>query len=123
MGVDCGFKGGKMRIAIDLDNTLFYNDIVDNITKEYGIPPTKHYDLRDLPPVAREKCFCLFNDEEAMHGLKPYDMIAEKLQEWVDDGNVIKFDDGYGTQDALYKNRLKDRKALYDYFVKEFIEI
>ena len=27
-----------------------------------------------------------------------------EFQEWIDDGNVIKFDDGYGTQDALYKN-------------------
>jgi len=26
----------------------------------------------------------------------------------------------YSTQDALYRNRLKGDKALYDYFVKEF---
>ena len=41
---------------------------------------------------------------------------------WFKDGNVFKFKDGYGTQDALYKNRLKDFKELYKYFIKEFGE-
>ena len=46
--------------------------------------------------------------------------MRELFKQWIADGNVIKFNDGYGTQDALYRNRLKDKKELYKYFKKEF---
>jgi hypothetical protein len=46
--------------------------------------------------------------------------MKEAFDEWIEDGNVIKFKDGYGTQDAQYCNRLKDEKELYKYFIKEF---
>jgi len=45
----------------------------------------------------------------------------EEFKEWFDDGNVIKFKDGYATQDALYRNRLESKEKLYEYFVKEFM--
>lgn len=40
--------------------------------------------------------------------------------EWLNDDNVIKFSDGYATQDAQYCNRLKTIQDLYKYFLKEF---
>jgi hypothetical protein len=46
--------------------------------------------------------------------------MRELFEQWIADGNVIKFNDGYGTQDALYRNRIKDKKELYKYFKKEF---
>jgi hypothetical protein len=45
----------------------------------------------------------------------------EEFKEWFDDGHVIKFKDGYATQDALYRNRLESKEKLYEYFVKEFM--
>jgi hypothetical protein len=48
-------------------------------------------------------------------------MNKQAFIEWFNDGNVVKFDDGYATQDALYNNRIKTIKELYKYFLKEFI--
>ena len=39
---------------------------------------------------------------------------------WIKDGNVVKMKDGYATQDAQYRNRLKGIAALRKYFIKEF---
>lgn len=46
--------------------------------------------------------------------------IKEAFNEWLEE-NVIKFSDGYTTQDAQYNNRLKDKKELFIYFKKQFI--
>jgi hypothetical protein len=43
--------------------------------------------------------------------------------DWFNDGNVIEGPDGYSTQDALYKNKLKNIKELYKYFLKEFVYV
>ena len=51
---------------------------------------------------------------------KEYKDMKDSFDEWIKDGNVIKFEDGYATQDAQYRNRLKDKKELYKYFIKEF---
>jgi len=40
---------------------------------------------------------------------------------WVEDGNVIKVQGGYATQDAMYRNRLGSMADLYHYFQKEFL--
>jgi hypothetical protein len=41
---------------------------------------------------------------------------------WIEDGNVIQNqDNSYSTQDAQYRNRLKDMDALKEYFYKEFL--
>lgn len=45
----------------------------------------------------------------------------EQFQEWLQDGNVSKFEDGYATQDAGYGNRLKNMDELKKYFKKEFL--
>jgi GNAT superfamily N-acetyltransferase len=50
------------------------------------------------------------------------DFFQEQFNEWMEDGNVIKFEDGYSTQDAQYRNRLKNMSDLKRYFYKEFIK-
>ena len=43
------------------------------------------------------------------------------FKEWMEDGNVSKNNDGtYSTQDAQYRNKLKDLNELKKYFKKEF---
>ena len=51
---------------------------------------------------------------------EPFDLRNIQFDNWVNDDNIIKFDNGYATQDALYNNRLKDEVELYKYFMKEF---
>jgi|Laugrespbdmm15sd_2_1035082.scaffolds.fasta_scaffold48094_2 hypothetical protein len=48
--------------------------------------------------------------------------ILPSFEAWIEDGNVIKMKGGYATQDAQYSNRLKTKKDLLKYFVKEFGE-
>lgn len=47
--------------------------------------------------------------------------ILNAFHQWENDDNVIKFKDGYATQCANYKNRLKTRKDLMQYFIREYI--
>ena len=46
----------------------------------------------------------------------------------MDEGNVITITDiidgkYYATQDAQYRNKLKSKSELYNYFIKEFINV
>jgi hypothetical protein len=50
------------------------------------------------------------------------DFWQEQFNAWMEDGNVIKLEDGYSTQDAQYRNRLKNMSDLKRYFYKEFIK-
>lgn len=50
------------------------------------------------------------------------DFWQEQFNAWMEDGNVIKFEDGYSTQDAQYRNRLKNMSDLKRYFYKEFMK-
>ena len=45
----------------------------------------------------------------------------KEFLKWLNSDNVIKMKDGYTTQDALYRNRLKTREDAFTYFKKEFI--
>ena len=45
----------------------------------------------------------------------------QSFKEWMEDGNVHKFEDGYSTQDAQWSNRLKGLDELRRYFRKEFL--
>jgi len=50
-------------------------------------------------------------------------MGGKLFQQWIDDGNVIEKSKGiYATQDAQYKNNLKGKTELYEYYKKEFGE-
>ena len=48
--------------------------------------------------------------------------LLPNFEAWIEDGNVIHMKGGYATQDAQYRNRLKTKKDLLKYFVKEFGE-
>lgn len=49
--------------------------------------------------------------------------IQKEFDEWRRDDNVSKNNDGtYSTQDAQWKNKLKDLEALKQYFIKEFLD-
>jgi len=69
-----------------------------------------------------------FADENYANGGVTYsewsndDFWQEQFNAWMEDGNVIKFEDGYSTQDAQYRNRLKNMSDLKRYFYKEFIK-
>ena len=45
--------------------------------------------------------------------------IRQQVLWWIEDGNVISFEDGYATQDAGWANRIADPHGLYIYFLKE----
>ena len=47
---------------------------------------------------------------------------SKEFKEWMNCGNVIQYHDGYATKNAQYKNRLKSKRELYNYFVREFFE-
>ena len=47
----------------------------------------------------------------------------KEFLDWINDDNVIQFSNGFGTQDAQYRNRLKNYTELYKYFIKEFISV
>ena len=46
--------------------------------------------------------------------------ILQAFYDWIEDGNVSKFDHGYSTQDSQWTNSFKTKYELYKYFVKEF---
>ena len=46
--------------------------------------------------------------------------MRKQFNEWIKDGNVIKIDGYYSTQDSQYCNRIETIKELYKYFKKEF---
>lgn len=50
-------------------------------------------------------------------------MNKKAFWEWYNDDNVIKFADGYATQDSQYRNRIKTIPELYKYFLKEFVYV
>lgn len=65
------------------------------------------------------KRFKAFNENKSFEWS---DEIQKDFDEWMNDDNVIKNTDGtYSTQDAQWKNKLKDLEALKQYFVKEFL--
>lgn len=52
-----------------------------------------------------------------LHKMERY---TKEFKHWIADGNVIKIDGYYSTQDAQYRNRIKNKSELYKYFIKEF---
>ena len=62
-----------MNVIIDLDNTLFYNDIVDKACADAGIERTSRHDLTDLPIDVQHRCWSDFESVDIMCNLKPFD--------------------------------------------------
>lgn len=80
---------------------------------------------------ANQECFELMRkfEFESMSRTCQYNLkcwieeeLLPRVEAWINDGNVIKMKGGYATQDAQYRNRLKTKKDLLKYFVKEFGE-
>ena len=65
-----------LNIVIDLDNTLFYNDIVDRACAKKGIDRTSRHDLTDLPQDVQEECWANFKDPKIMCSLKPFEDVV-----------------------------------------------
>lgn len=61
-----------MNFIFDLDNTLFYNHIVDTQCALYSIPRSKNHSLNDIPSHVQNKCFELFANVEVMCNLQPF---------------------------------------------------
>ena len=49
--------------------------------------------------------------------------MKKQFKAWIEDGNVVKIDGKYSTQDSCYTNRIKSLRELYKYFLKEFIYV
>lgn len=62
-----------MNVILDLDNTLFYNDVVDNVCAKHGIPKTKRFDLTDMPMDAQKECWDGFENVDLMCNLEPFE--------------------------------------------------
>ncbi len=44
----------------------------------------------------------------------------KEFNDWIANGNVVIINGYYSTQDTQYRNRIKNKKELYKYFIKEF---
>ena len=48
-------------------------------------------------------------------------LVKIQFKNWIEDGNVIKINGYFSTQDSLWRNKIKSKKDLFKYFIKEFI--
>jgi hypothetical protein len=78
-----------MNIVIDLDNTLFYNHIVDFMCASYSIPRGNRQDLMDLPEEVRSKCFEAFGHAYIMGNLTPFNGAIGVDKTLVDMGHKV----------------------------------
>ena len=65
-----------LNIIIDLDNTLFCNDIVDKACARKGVEKTDRHDLSNLPQDVQDECWKNFEDPKVMCSLKPFDDVV-----------------------------------------------
>lgn len=64
-----------------------------------------------------------FGKKNARGGVIFSESEQERFDFWMEDGNVSKNEDGtYSTQDAQWKNNLKDIDALKEYYYNEFLK-
>lgn len=83
MGMKYLLKGWlELNIAIDLDNTLFANNIVNDTCDGLGIPRPYDYMLSDVPEYVRNAIFSKFKDVSLMTSLKPYYGVRDILSHW-----------------------------------------
>jgi hypothetical protein len=43
------------------------------------------------------------------------------FNDWIENGNVIKINGYFSTQDSLWRNKIKSEKDLFKYYVEQFI--
>lgn len=78
-----------MNIIIDLDNTLFYNHVVDTVCAIHSIPRGAKHDLSDLPPHIRDECFLRFQNHEIMGTLTPFAGSYNVVKKLLDMGHNV----------------------------------
>jgi uncharacterized HAD superfamily protein len=86
-------KGTNVKIAIDIDDTLFRNDVIPTVIDEFGYDPKLkiEYDFHmlSLPEDVRLECQRRFKLGEYMHNLKPIDGCRDRVQEWADQNHTL----------------------------------
>jgi len=78
-----------MNIIIDLDNTLFYNHVVDHVCALHSIPRGVKHDLSDMPPYASEQCFAMFQNTTIMGNLTPFANAYNVVKKMLDMGHNV----------------------------------
>ena len=78
-----------MNIIIDLDNTSFYNNVVDTVCALHSIPRGIKHDLSDLPPYVRDECFLRFQNHEIMGNLAPFNGVYNTIKKMLDMGHNV----------------------------------
>jgi uncharacterized HAD superfamily protein len=72
-----------MNIAIDLDNTLFHNNIVEDVISELKMDITSYkWDLEELGKEGKDECYKRFKNPSFMCNLKAIKGCKEKIEEW-----------------------------------------
>ena len=83
----CGYKP---KIAVDIDDTLFVNNMVPDIIKEFGLPITTHsWDLHELGEIVLKELYNRFVLPKYMCELKPFDGAIDKMDYWNEQGYKI----------------------------------
>lgn len=78
-----------MNIIVDLDNVLFYNDVVDKTCALNCIPRGIKHDLSDLPKNISEECFTQFQNPAIMGGFKPFIGAYKVIKTFLDMGHKV----------------------------------
>ena len=78
-----------MNIVFDLDNTLFHNDVSEIVSREFNVPLTSYYDLREYSDDAKKRCYEMFNDVDKMCNLIPFDGAYSKLKILYEQGHTL----------------------------------
>lgn len=78
-----------MNIIIDLDNTLFYNHVVDTVSALHSIPRGNRHDLNDMPEHIKQICFNQFKDPNIMGNLQPFVGVYDVVQTLINMGHKV----------------------------------
>lgn len=84
------------------DNYLANNDMFSRMRK---------HDFISMSETCAYNFRCMLEDE-----------ILPQFNDWVNEGNVVKLSNGFSTQDTQYSNRIKTKKELLKYFMKNFVD-
>lgn len=75
-----------MKIVVDLDDTLFMNDVVINTTKEFGYTFTrsdiKTWNLQEIPQVCKDEIHRRWKDVNYMCTLLPVENSQNIIKQW-----------------------------------------
>lgn len=87
-----------MNIGIDIDNTMYHLDVIEHVSKLFGLSykseDVKHwvYDkqrINGFPKYFTDIVYAYFDNSEYMGNLKIYDGVKDKLIKWKKDGHEL----------------------------------